>query len=82
MPDLNKTGFKCQYVWIEDGKRLRIAFPSNSPIWSSAPTIPINEEGIVSVAQEEFACKAFDVDRLDLLLPHDEIERRIGLVKQ
>ena len=54
MSYLDKTWLKCQNVWMEDGESLRIAFPSNSPIWSRArQPFLINKERVIGVAEQE-----------------------------
>lgn len=82
MTNLHEARLKGADVWIEDGERLWIAFPVDHPITSSTPAIAIDKEAVVSVAQQELGGNALDVDRFDVLLALDEVERRVGLVEQ
>jgi hypothetical protein len=74
MSNLKETGLKGEDVRVEYGKCLRISFPGNHPVRSSTPAIAVDEEGIVSVAEQELLRDALDMNRLDILLSLDEIE--------
>jgi hypothetical protein len=82
MSYLDKAGLKSQDVGVEDSERLGSALPSNLPIWSRSPTIPVHEEGVVRVTKQKLASHALDMYWLDVLLAHDEVERRVCLVEQ
>ena len=79
---LDEAGLKSKDVWIEDGKRLWIAFPCDLPVVSCSPSIAVDEEGIVRVTKQELATHAFDMNWSDVFFANDKVERRIGLVEQ
>jgi hypothetical protein len=74
MSNLEETWLKGEDVWVEYSKCLGISFPGNHPVRPSTPAIAVDEEGIVSVAQQELLRDALDMDWLDILLSLDEIE--------
>lgn len=82
MPNLNETRLKSQDVRIENGESIGIALPRDHPIRPSSPPIPIHEERVVGVAEQEFGLDALDEDGLDGFFALDKIERCIGLVEK
>ena len=82
MPDFNETRLKGQDIRRANGKAMRIAFPIDPPFRLRSPTVPVNKEAEVRVAQQEFGLDTLDVDWLDELFAADEVVRRVGLVEQ
>lgn len=63
--NLDEAWLKCQDVRVENRKRVRIALPSDDPVRSSTPTIPVNKERVIRVAEQELSLNALDKDGLD-----------------
>lgn len=78
----DEAGLEGKDVRVEDGKRLRRALPRDLPVRTRPPTIAVDEEREVRVAEQELGREALDVDRLDVLAPCDEVQRSVGLVQQ
>lgn len=74
VPYFDEARLKCKDVGVENGERLRCSFPCNSPVWPGSPPVPVDEEGIIRVAEEKLARQPFDVDWLDVLLAYNEVE--------
>ena len=79
---LDETRFKGQDVGIRQGETLWLTFPIDLPVRSGSPTVAIDEEGEVGIVEQKLAVQPLDVDRLEVLLACDEIQRGIGLVEQ
>ena len=77
---LNEIRLKCQNVGVVECKSLRRSFPLNLPVLSRSPSVPVDEEREVRVVKEELAVQTLYVDRLDVLLSCDEVQRGIGLI--
>jgi len=82
MPYLDEARLKGQNVRVEYGECLRVTFPCDSPVGASAPAVAIDVEGVICVAKQELASDALDVNRFDVLLAHDKVQRGVGLVEQ
>jgi hypothetical protein len=74
MSNLKETWLEGEDVGVEYGKCLGISFPSNHPVRPSTPAITVDEEGIVSIAEQEFLRDTLNMNRLDILLSLDEVE--------
>ena len=73
MPDLNEVWLKCQDIRIAERKSRRVAFPSDLPVLTCSPAVPIDEEREVRVIEQELAVQTLDVDRLDVFSPRNKI---------
>lgn len=82
IPNLNKIRFKRQDIRLEYRKRLRVPLPRNLPLWEGAPTVAVDKEGEVRVAEQEITVDALDVDGADVFFEGDEVERGVGLVEE
>jgi hypothetical protein len=51
VPDLDETWFECQNIRVEYREGIGIAFPCNDPVWSSTPSISVNKERVIRVAE-------------------------------
>lgn len=81
--DLDKLLFERQDVFIAPGcKRRGCTFPVDPPVVARAPSILVDEEREVGVAQQEFGRRAFNVDWFDVFATHDKVERCVGLIEQ
>jgi hypothetical protein len=78
--NFDEMGFECKDIWIENGKICWSSFPGNHPIRTSSPTVSIDEEGVIGVAQKEFASNTFYMHRFDALFALNKVKRRVGLV--
>ena len=84
MPNLNETRFESENIRREDGKRVGGTLPSDHPVRSSTPPIPVNKERVIRVAQQELSLDALDEDWFDaaLALALDEVQEGVGLVEE
>lgn len=82
MPNLYEAWLEREDIRVEHRKGLWIAFPCDLPIRPCTPTIPIDKEAVISVAEKEFACHTLDMNRLDVFFSCHEIERGVGLIEQ
>ena len=82
IPNLDETWLECQYIRSENRKRCRIPFPIDNPFLSRSPTVAIDEEAKVGVAEEKLGRQSLDVDGLDGLAARNKVERRVCLVQQ
>jgi hypothetical protein len=72
--DLNEIRFEGEYIWIGQGKGARCAFPGNSPVGSSPPSVPVDKERKVAVIEKEFAIHPLNVNWFDILFPGNEVQ--------
>lgn len=49
--DLYETWLEREDVRVEDGERVGITLPCDDPVRSSAPTISVNKERVIRVAE-------------------------------
>lgn len=63
-------------------KRVRLPFPRNHPVRTTAPTILIDKERKVRVIQQELSLKTMDRDRLNILTARDKVEGCICGIKK
>ena len=64
-----------------EGKCCRFSFPIYQPIWSSPPTVAIDEEREVRIMEEEFAIEPFNRDRY-YVFSCDKVKRCVCVVQQ
>lgn len=72
--NFNEARFKSKDVWIREGECCRVAFPSNSPVWSSSPSITVNEEGEIGIIEQELSVEPLNMDRFDVFFSCHEIQ--------
>lgn len=80
--DLDEVRFKGKYIRIRQCEGIGVALPRNLPVRPRAPSVAVDKEGEIAVVEKEFSVHPFNVDRLDVLLPGNEIKRRIGLIQK
>ena len=80
MSYLNEIRLKRQNVGVVECECLRCSFPLDLPILSRSPPIAVDKEGEVRIVEEELAVQTLDVDRLDVLLSCNEVQRGISLI--
>ena len=77
---LNEIRLKRQNVGVVQRESLWRSFPLNFPVLSRSPAVTVDEEGEVGIVEEELAVQTLYVDRLDVFLSCDKVQRGIGLV--
>src|ERR1700753_188304 len=82
VPYLHKARLERNDIRIEKGKRWRVPFPVDDPIASCPPAVAVDEEAVISVAEQELRSNTLDMDGFDVLLLLHKVERCVGLVKQ
>lgn len=82
IPDLDKVWLERQDPGIGEREALWQALPVDPPVRSCAPAIAVDEERELRVVEQELAVETLDVDGANVLLPRDEVERRVGLVEE
>ena len=64
MSNLDEARLERENIRGEDRESVRRALPCNHPVWPSTPTIPVNKERVIRVAQQELSLDAFNEDWL------------------
>ena len=82
-PDLDKVLLERQNVLVTpSGKCCRLALPGNLPVVARSPTVLVNEERKVGVAEQKLGWCTFYVNRLDVVATDNKVQGCVGLVEQ
>lgn len=74
-PDLNKVLLKRQNVLVAPrSESSRLPFPRDSPVVARSPSILVDEEGKVCVAEQELRRCTFYVDWLDVVATNHKVQ--------